>query len=203
MTLNQSLATLGIFIMAFASSLSAHGASQDKSPLEFKMESLTGDEIDLAKYQGKVLLIVNVASKCGLTPQYEQLQALHDKYADQGLAILGFPCNQFRGQEPGTATEIAEFCKKNYGVSFDMFAKVDVNGEEACDLYKLLTSTDTKPAGPGDISWNFEKFVVNRDGEVIARFAPRTIPDADDVVEVLEAELKKEPKEAPAVKAAE
>jgi glutathione peroxidase len=203
MSLNQTIATLGIFIMAFASSLSAHGASQDKSPLEFKMDSLTGEEVDLAKYKGKVILIVNVASKCGLTPQYEQLQALHDKYADQGLAILGFPCNQFRGQEPGTAAEIAEFCKKNYGVSFDMFAKVDVNGEEACDLYKLLTSLETKPAGPGDISWNFEKFVVNRDGEVVARFAPRTIPDADEVVEVLETELKKEPKEAAAVKATE
>jgi glutathione peroxidase len=203
MSLNQTIATLGIFIMALASSISAQGASQEKSPLGFKMESLTGEEVDLAKYQGKVLLIVNVASKCGLTPQYEQLQALHDKYADQGLAILGFPCNQFRGQEPGTASEIAEFCKKNYGVSFDMFAKVDVNGEEACDLYKLLTSLETKPAGAGDISWNFEKFVVNRDGEVVARFAPRTTPDAEEVVEVLEAELKKEPKEKPAVKAAE
>ena len=135
------------------------------------------------------MLIVNVASKCGLTPQYEQLQKLHEKYADQGLAILGFPCNQFLGQEPGSADEIAEFCKKNYGVGFDMFAKVDVKGDKACDLYKLLTALETKPTGAGDISWNFEKFVLDKDGFVVGRFSPRTKPDAPEIVELIEAQL--------------
>jgi glutathione peroxidase len=189
------LLALGVVIMVAATGLDgiANGASQEKSVLEFKMDSLEGEQVDLAKYKGKVVLIVNVASKCGLTPQYEQLQQLHEKYADKGLAILGFPCNQFAGQEPGTAAEIQEFCKKNYGVGFDLFAKVDVNGDKACDLYKLLTSLDTKPTGAGDISWNFEKFVLDRDGNVIGRFGPKTKPDASEVVAVIEEELKTEP----------
>jgi glutathione peroxidase len=179
------------------------GASQDKSALRFTMESLDGKEVDLSKYHGKVVLIVNVASKCGLTPQYEQLQKLHEKYADQGLAILGFPCNQFLGQEPGTADEIAEFCKKNYGVGFDMFGKIDVKGEKAADVYKLLTSLDTKPTGAGDISWNFEKFVLDKNGFVVGRFSPKTKPDAPEVVELIEEQLKREPKsEKPVANAA-
>ena len=140
---------------------------------------------------GQVMLIVNVASKCGYTSQYEQLQALHEKYAEQGLAILGFPCNQFLGQEPGSAEEIRQFCRVNYGVTFDLFAKVEVNGDGACDLYKTLTALDTEPVGPGKISWNFEKFVVGRDGEVVARFSPRTKPNDPELVKVIEAELAK------------
>ena len=167
-------------------------APKVSKPLSFTMKSLAGKDVDLSKYQGKVVLIVNVASKCGLTPQYEQLQALHDKYAEDGLAILGFPCNQFLWQEPGTAEEIQEFCRVNYGVTFDMFAKVKVKGDEACDLYKTLTALDTKPVGPGKISWNFEKFIIGRDGEVVARFSPRTKPDDPAVVKVIEAELAKE-----------
>jgi len=161
-------------------------------PLSFTMKALDGKDVNLGKYQGKVVLIVNVASKCGLTPQYEQLQALHDKYSEKGLAILGFPCNQFLWQEPGTAEQIQEFCRVNYGVTFDMFAKVNVKGDEACDLYKTLTALDTKPVGPGKISWNFEKFVIGRDGEVVARFSPRTKPDDPAVLKVIEAELAKE-----------
>jgi glutathione peroxidase len=157
--------------------------------LDFKMKSLQGGDVDLGKYQGKVVMIVNVASRCGLTPQYEQLQALHAKYAKKGLAILGFPCNQFGRQEPGTAKEIREFCKRNYGVAFDMFAKINVNGEDACELYKHLKSLDTKPKGPGEISWNFEKFLLDRDGQVIARYAPRTRPDAPEVIRAIEAAL--------------
>ena len=157
--------------------------------LNFKMNSLDGKEVDLSKYDGKVVLIVNVASKCGLTPQYEQLQALHKKYSEKGLAILGFPCNQFSQQEPGTADEIREFCRANYGVTFDMFAKIDVNGDDACALYKHLTALETKPTGAGKISWNFEKFIINRHGDVVARFAPRTKPDDPDVLKVVEAEL--------------
>lgn len=160
-------------------------------PLSFTMKSLSGKDVDLSKYQGKVVMIVNVASKCGLTPQYQQLQALHEKYSKDGLAILGFPCNQFLFQEPGTAEKIQEFCKVNYGVTFDMFAKVKVNGSGACDLYKILTALDTKPVGPGKIRWNFEKFILGRDGEVVARFSPRTKPDDPEVLKVIEAELAK------------
>lgn len=159
--------------------------------LQFTMKSLDGKSVDLAKYQGKVVLFVNVASECGLTPQYEQLQALHDKYHDQGLAIVGVPCNQFGMQEPGSSEEIQQFCKKNYGVTFDLLGKVDVNGANACDLYKHLKALNTKPKGPGEVSWNFEKFLLSRDGEVVARFEPRTKPDAADVTKLIEAELAK------------
>jgi len=166
-------------------------ATKAGSPLQYTMKSLAGQDVSLAKYKGKVLLIVNVASKCGLTPQYKQLQALNEKYAKDGLAILGFPCNQFKSQEPGSAEEIEKFCRVNYGVTFDMFSKVEVNGDGACDLYKTLTALDTKPVGPGAISWNFEKFLVNRQGQVVARFGPRTKPDAPEVLQAIEAELAK------------
>jgi glutathione peroxidase len=166
-------------------------AKKVSKPLSSTMKSLDGKEVDLSKYQGKVVLIVNVASKCGFTPQYEQLQALHEKHSKDGLAILGFPCNQFRSQEPGTADEIKEFCRVNYGVTFPLFAKVEVNGDGACELYKNLTALDTKPVGPGKISWNFEKFIIGRSGEVVARFAPKTKPDDPEVLKVIEAELAK------------
>jgi glutathione peroxidase len=175
--------------------LSSHATEKEekKMPkaLSFTMKSLDGKDVDLKKYQGKVVMIVNVASKCGLTPQYEQLQALHEKHAKDGLAILGFPCNQFLSQEPGTAEEIKEFCRVKYGVAFDMFAKIEVNGDSACDLYKYLAALDTKPVGSGKISWNFEKFILNRNGEVVARFAPRTKPDDPEVLKVIKEELAK------------
>lgn len=157
--------------------------------LNFKMKNIDGEDVLLNKYKGKVVLVVNVASKCGLTGQYEQLQALHDKYSEKGLSVIGFPCNQFLGQEPGTEKEIKAFCKTNYGVEFDMFSKVDVNDGKQCDFYKYLTALDTKPQGAGKISWNFEKFLINRKGEVVARFSPRTKPDSDDVVKLIEKEL--------------
>ena len=175
-----------------ASNATEQEPTKVSKPLSFTMKSLDGKDVDLSKYEGKVVLIVNVASKCGLTPQYEQLQALHDKYAEDGLAILGFPCNQFLFQEPGTAEQIQEFCRVNYGVTFDMFAKVKVKGKDACELYKTLTALDTKPVGPGKISWNFEKFIIGRDGEVVARFSPRTKPDDPAILKVIEAELAKE-----------
>lgn len=167
--------------------------SNKKTPaaLDFKMTSLDGKEVELGKYAGKVVLVVNVASKCGLTPQYEQLQALHKKYADAGLAILGFPSNQFREQEPGTAAEIREFCSAKYGVTFDLFDKINVNGDGAAPFYKHLTALDTKPVGAGEISWNFEKFLIDRQGHVVARFAPRTKPDDPEVVKAIEAALAK------------
>jgi glutathione peroxidase len=170
----------------------AKKAEKAKPPLNVTMKTLEGKEVDLAeKYKGKVVLLVNVASECGLTPQYEQLQVLHEKYSKAGLAIVGVPCNQFGTQEPGNAKEIREFCTKNYGVEFDLLAKVDVNGEEACDLYKWLTSEETNKEYAGKITWNFEKFLISRDGDVVARIAPRTKPDDKEVIAKIEAELKK------------
>ena len=158
--------------------------------LDQNMKTLDGKDINLAQaYAGDVVLLVNVASKCGLTPQYKDLQALHGKYADQGLSIVGVPCNQFGNQEPGTSEQIVEFCQKNYGVEFDMLAKVDVNGENACSLYKYLTSPKANPDFGGKISWNFEKFLFNRQGELVARFQPRMKPAADEVIERIEQEL--------------
>lgn len=164
--------------------------ADDKAPaLEFKMDSLEGKPVELKKYAGKVALVVNVASKCGLTGQYKDLQAVYDKYKDKGLVVLGFPCNQFGTQEPGSSKEISEFCTKNYGVSFDMFSKIEVNGDKACDLYKYLTSQETKPKGAGKVTWNFEKFLIGRDGKVLARFEPRTEPDAPEIIEAIEKAL--------------
>ena len=174
---------LGVLLMVTQASW-VQGADKPQA-LSFQVKSLDGKDVDLSKYEGKVVMIVNVASQCGLTPQYKQLQALHEKYADQGLAILGFPCNQFGKQEPGTAAEIQEFCSKNYGVSFDLFAKIEVNGDDATGLYKYLKQLDTNPKGSGDISWNFEKFLLDRHGNVIARFEPRTRPDDPEVLAVV------------------
>lgn len=186
------LVMMGVLVMK--SSATAKGAAKDGeaiAPLNQEMETLDGKKVNLAKkYKGKVVLLVNVASKCGLTPQYEQLEALHEKYGKEGLAIVGVPCNQFGKQEPGTAHEITEFCTKNYGVKFDMLAKVDVNGNDAAPIYKFLTSKESNPEHAGKITWNFEKFLFNRDGKVVARFAPRTKPDAPEVVEAIEKELK-------------
>jgi glutathione peroxidase len=153
------------------------------------MKNIKGEPVDLSKYQGKVVLMVNVASKCGLTPQYKELEGLHEKYADKGLAVLGFPANEFGKQEPGTDGEIADFCKAKYDVKFDMFSKVVVKGDGQCDLYKFLTSEKTDPKFAGDIKWNFEKFLVGRDGNVIARFAPTVKPDSPEVIKAIETAL--------------
>lgn len=167
------------------------GANKVPDVLNFKMKSLTGKNVDLSKYKGQVVLMVNVASQCGLTPQYEGLEDLHEKYADKGLAILGFPANEFGKQEPGTDSEIAEFCQQNFGVKFDMFSKVVVKGDGQCPLYKFLTSKETDPKFPGDITWNFEKFLISRDGQIVARFAPKVTPDSPEVTSAVEAELAK------------
>ena len=160
--------------------------------LNFTMDSLEGKPVKLAEYQGKVVMVVNVASKCGLTPQYEDLEGVSKKYKEKGLVVLGFPANEFGKQEPGSNKEIAEFCQKNYGVDFPMFSKVVVKGEGQCDLYKFLTSKDTNPKFAGDISWNFEKFLINRKGEVVARFKPQVSPSDEKVIKAIEEELAKE-----------
>jgi glutathione peroxidase len=180
-------AVAGIFVITQV------GFAEEKAagPLGFKVQSLEGKDVDLGQYKGKVVLIVNVASKCGLTPQYKALEALYTKYNDKGFVILGFPCNQFRSQEPGTADEIRKFCTDKYNVTFPLMAKIEVNGDGTCDLYKYLKSLDTKPKGPGEVKWNFEKFLVGRDGKVVARFEPTTKPDSADVVAAIETELAK------------
>jgi glutathione peroxidase len=165
-------------------------ATAQDSVLNFTMNNLDGKPVALSKYQGKVVLIVNTASKCGYTPQYKQLQALHEKYADKGLAILGFPSNDFGQQEPGTDQQIAEFCKRNYGVKFDMFSKVVVKGDKQCPLYKFLTSPETDPKHAGEIKWNFEKFLISRDGTIVNRFNSKVTPDSEEMINAIEAELK-------------
>jgi len=152
---------------------------------DFSATTLDGREQNLAEYQGKVILVVNTASHCGLTPQFAGLETLYEKYVDEGLLVLGFPCNQFADQEPGTAEEIGVFCRRNYGVSFPMFAKIEVNGDDAHPLYKWLRTEED--AQGEDIEWNFTKFLVGRDGHVIKRYAPTVEPEtlADDIENAL------------------
>jgi glutathione peroxidase len=154
---------------------------------DFQATSLDGKPVDLAQYRGKVLLIVNTASKCGFTPQYQGLELLYRRYQDQGVEVLGFPCNQFGGQEPGTEEEIGAFCEQNYGVSFPMFAKVDVNGDQAHPLFRHLKSEAPGVLGTEGIKWNFTKFMIGRDGKVVKRYAPQTKPEdiAEDVDRLL------------------
>jgi glutathione peroxidase len=156
---------------------------------DFSARSIDGHEVPLAQYSGKVLLIVNTASKCGFTPQYAGLEQLYQQYKDRGLVILGFPCNQFGAQEPGTDQDIAQFCELNYGVSFPMFAKIDVNGPDTHPLYKFLKEQKgglLGGVGLDAIKWNFTKFLVNRKGLVVERFAPSTTPsDLADKIELL------------------
>ncbi|PGT20798.1 glutathione peroxidase [Bacillus cereus] len=143
---------------------------------DFSAKIITGEEKSLKDYEGKALLIVNVASKCGFTPQYKGLQEVYDKYKDQGLEILGFPCNQFGGQEPGTEADITSFCELNYGVNFPMFAKIDVKGDKAHPLYTYMTEQAPGLLGMKAVKWNFTKFLIGKDGKVVGRFAPQTKP---------------------------
>jgi glutathione peroxidase len=154
--------------------------------LDFTATGLDGVDVDLSQWRGKAVLIVNVASKCGLTPQYTALQKLWTEYSARGLVVLGFPANEFKGQEPGSDAEIQSFCSLNYGVTFPLFSKSVVLGDGQSSLYSWLTRQQTEPVGPGPISWNFEKFLIGRDGQVAARFAPKTTPDDPLVLAALE-----------------
>jgi len=151
------------------------------------VETAKGERKPMSDYEGDVLLIVNVASKCGHTPQYAQLESLNQRYAERGLRVLGFPCNDFGGQEPGTLAEIQQFCTTNYSVTFPIFSKVHAKGDDKSPLYARLTQAE--PAG--DVSWNFEKFLIAKDGTIVGRFSPRTKPDAPEVVSAIERELSK------------
>ena len=156
---------------------------------DVEIDRLAGGSADLAGLRGRAVLIVNVASRCGLTPQYAGLQKLADAYAEQGLVVLGVPCNQFAGQEPGSAADIAEFCEVNYGVTFPLTEKVEVNGAGRHPLYAALTEVADDTGYSGDIRWNFEKFLIGPDGTVLARFAPQTAPDDPGLVAAVERAL--------------
>ena len=161
-----------------------------KSVLDFTMKDIDGKDVKLKQYKGKVLLVVNTASKCGYTPQYESLQAVYDKYKAEGFYVLGFPANNFGGQEPGTEAEIKEFCTSKYKVRFPLFAKISVKGEDQHPLYQFLTSKETNPNFAGDISWNFNKFLVDKKGKVVARFGSKDKPDGEAVTQAIEKYLK-------------
>jgi glutathione peroxidase len=158
---------------------------------EFEVKTIDGQPKKLADYRGKVLLVVNVASRCGLTPQYTGLEKLYRDKHEAGLEILGFPCNQFGAQEPGTEAEIQTFCSTKYDVTFPLFAKIDVNGATKAPLYAWMESEATKPEGPGDVKWNFGKFLVAKDGTLLARFSPPTTPDDAALVAAIDAALAK------------
>jgi glutathione peroxidase len=167
----------------------ADGGQKTTSVLDFHMKDIDGKDVDLAKYKGKVLLIVNTASQCGNTPQYKDLEVLYEKHKDDGLEVLAFPANEFGKQEPGTNDEIKEFCTTKYKVSFPLFSKIVVKGKGIDPLYQYLTSKETNPKFGGNIEWNFDKFLVNRKGEVIARFKPRTNPSTKEIVTAIDKAL--------------
>lgn len=193
------IAALALAAVAFA--IGAAPRNQDAKPaapaastpaaLKYKMKDIDGKDVDLAQYAGSVVVMVNVASKCGYTKQYADLQAIFDKYKEQGLVVLGFPANEFGEQEPGSNEEIKSFCTSTYSVTFPMFAKVIVKGDGTCDLYKFLTSTDTDPKFAGEIKWNFTKFLIGRNGEVVARYEPKVKPTSEEMTKAIEAELAK------------
>lgn len=158
-------------------------------PLDVEIDALSGGSAGLSQYAGRVVLVVNVASRCGLTPQYAGLEHLHEQYAAKGFTLLGVPCNQFMGQEPGTSEEIADFCSATYGVTFPMTEKVEVNGEGRHALYERLVGFADSEGHSGDIRWNFEKFLIGRDGKVVARFSPQTEPESTEVVAAVEGAL--------------
>ncbi len=163
-----------------------------KSVLEFKMKDIDGNDVKLRKFKGNVLLVVNTASKCGYTPQYEGLEAIFEKYGSQGFYVLGFPANNFGGQEPGTAAEIKDFCTSKYKVTFPMFAKISVKGDDQDPLYKFLTDKGTNPNFAGDITWNFNKFLIDKKGNIVARFSSKETPESESVTQAIEKYLKSE-----------
>lgn len=175
---------LPTILIALAATVASHAAELNSIPFK----TIAGKDTSLADWKGKVVLVVNTASKCGLTPQYEALEGLQKKYAEQGFTVIGFPCNDFNGQEPGTAEEIQTFCKTKYSVSFPLMEKIHVKGPEQHSLYTALTGKDG--AFPGDVKWNFGKFLIGRDGKAIARFEPKQTPDSKEVTEAVEKALK-------------
>lgn len=179
-TLKPILATLAVAMTALAATAA--------SLTEIALKDIDGKDTSLKAYKGKVVLVVNVASKCGLTPQYDALEATQKKYEGKGFTVVGFPCNDFGSQEPGTAAEIKTFCSTKYNVTFPLMTKLHVKGAEQHPLYAALTGKEAK--FPGDIEWNFGKFLIGKDGTVLKRFSPKTTPDAPEIIEAIEAALK-------------
>lgn len=161
-------------------------APPEKSIYEFTMKDIDGRDVKLEAYRGQVAMIVNVASKCGYTPQYDGLEAIYEKYADRGFTVLGFPANNFLGQEPGTEADIKEFCSTNFGVKFPLFAKISVTGRDQHPLFTFLTSKESNPDFGGDISWNFNKFLLDKSGRIVARFSTKEKPDSEAVTSTIE-----------------
>jgi len=176
-------------LLAATIGLADDSSKKAQSVLDFKMKDIDGKDVDLSKYKGDVLLIVNVASKCGYTPQYEGLEATYEKYRDQGFKVLAFPANEFGKQEPGSDAEIKQFCTANYNLKFPVFSKIVVKGEGIHPLYQYLTSKDTNPSFAGPIPWNFTKFLVDRTGRVVARFEPKATPESPEVTKAIETAL--------------
>jgi glutathione peroxidase len=183
----RTAAGLTVILFCFFNLLMAGTAA---SIYDFEVSDIDGNKVSLEKFKGKVVLIVNVASKCGLTPQYKGLQAIYSKYRGKGFVILGFPANNFRQQEPGTNAQIKEFCTVNYGVQFPMFSKISVLGEDIHPLYRFLTGKETNPEFAGDIRWNFDKFLVDKNGTIISRFHPKIKPGDPEVIKAIETALK-------------
>jgi glutathione peroxidase len=180
---------LSLFLIFFALSLGL--SAQSKSIYNFTIDSIDGKPVNLASFNGKVVLIVNVASKCGFTPQYAALESLYEKYKDKGFVIVGVPANNFMSQEPGTNEEIKTFCTNKYNVTFPMMSKVSVKGDDKAPLYTFLTDKSSDPQFGGDIKWNFTKFLFDRSGNIVARFEPATTPDSPQVISAIEAALAK------------
>lgn len=176
----------GAYALGFIFNLTPPDPPKERSVLEFTMKDIDGKDVRLKKYKGSVVMIVNTASKCGYTPQYEGLEKIYEKYKGQGFVILGFPANNFGGQEPGTETEIKEFCTLKYHVTFPMFSKISVKGDDQHPLYAFLTNKESDPQFGGDITWNFNKFLVDRDGKVVARFSSKDTPGSEAVTGAIE-----------------
>lgn len=176
----------GAYACGFIGNSSPSEPVKESSVLDFTMRDIDGKDIKLDKYKGKVLLVVNTASKCGYTPQYEGLESIYKKYNEQGFYVLGFPANNFGGQEPGSNEEIKEFCTLKYKTTFPMFAKISVKGEDQHPLYNFLTNPKTNPEFAGDIKWNFNKFLVDRSGKVVARFDSKATPESETVTQAIE-----------------
>ena len=175
-----------IYFLSSVETESQNAAGKNKTVYNFTMKDIDGNDVKLKQYKGKVLLIVNTASKCGYTPQYEGLETIYEKYEDQGLTILGFPANNFGGQEPGKNEEIKEFCESKYKVTFPMFAKISVKGDDQDPLYQYLTDKDLNPKFGGEISWNFNKFLIDRKGNIVARFTSKDTPESEQVTSAIE-----------------
>lgn len=181
-----------VFAISLSSRATGAAATGEKmnSIYDFTLKDIDHKEVNLAQYRGKVVLVVNVASRCGFTPQYEGLQKVYAKYKDRGFVILGFPANNFMAQEPGTDEEIKTFCSAKYNVSFPIFSKISVKGDDIHPLYKFLTSKETNPDFGGDIKWNFSKFLLDKNGKIVARFEPAVKPESDPMIQAIEKALE-------------